>query len=133
MEKLNLRFEMAERALNRLHEVTEKIFLTDIERDGMIQRFEFCFEILWKCGKDYLLNVEGLDAASPKKVIRLFREIGMFTDEETEKFLEMADDRNLTSHTYDEELAEKMLSNIREYEPLMFEWFNRMIEGSLQK
>ena len=126
MEKLNVRFETAERALNRLHEVTEKNFLSDIERDGMIRRFEFCFEILWKCGKDYLLNVEGLDAASPKKIIRLFREIGMFTDEETEKFLEMADDRNLTSHTYDEELAEKMLLRIREYEPLMFEWFNRM-------
>lgn len=126
MEKLNLRFETAEKALTRLHEVTAKNFLTDIERDGMIQRFEFCFEIIWKCGKDYLLKHEGLEAASPKKVIRLLREVGLLDDKETEKFLEMADDRNLTAHTYDEDLAEKMVLCIREYEPLMSELYKKM-------
>ena len=35
-----------------------------MERDGFIQRFEFCFEIMWKCGKDYLQDVEGLDVVN---------------------------------------------------------------------
>lgn len=126
MEGSNFRLNLAEKALSRLHEITEKKFLSEIERDGMIQRFEFCFEIMWKCGKDYLLKSEGLDAASPKKVIRLLREVGIFNDEETEKFLEMADDRNLTAHTYNEELAEKIALRIREYEPLLTKLFNRI-------
>lgn len=127
MEKLlNPRFESAEKALKRLHEITSKKNLSDIERDGLIQRFEFCFELMWKCGKDYLRDVEGLDAPSPKKVIRYSREVGIFTDEETEQLLNMADDRNLTAHTYDDELAKKMEFRIREYEKLLFEWFNRI-------
>ena len=126
MEKLSPRFELAEKALQRLNEITSKATLSDIERDGLIQRFEFCFELMWKCGKDYLREKEGLDAPSPKKVIRYFREIGIFTDEETEQFLNMADDRNLTAYTYDEDLAKKMELRIREYKVLLFEWFNRI-------
>ena len=92
----------------------------------MIQRFEFCFEIIWKCGKDYLRAVEGLDAASPKKVIRLLREIGMFDEQETEMALEMVDDRNITVHTYDEEMAKKLADRIHNYEPLMVKWYEAM-------
>ena len=131
MDSLKIRLETADRALERLHEVTSKQNISDIERDGMIQRFEFCFELMWKCGKDYLREVEGLDAASPKKVIRLFRETGYFTDSETENFLLMADDRNLTAHTYDADLAKKMESNIREYEILLRKWFEFMSQGNL--
>ena len=85
------RFQGAARALARLHEVVSKDNLSEIERDGLIQRFEFCFEIMWKCGKDYLYDREGLDAASPKKVIRSLREVGIFSDEETEQALKMVD------------------------------------------
>ena len=94
----------------------------------MIQRFEFCFEILWKCGRDYLLTEEGLDAASPKKVIRFLREAGVLDEEETERALAMVDDRNLTVHTYDEALAAEMIARIRAYAPLMYEWHRRMMK-----
>ena len=120
------RLNAARRAMTRLCEVTQKSDLTEIERDGMIQRFEFCFELVWKCGKDYLREVEGIDAASPKRVIRTFRELGLFSDEETEQFLEMADDRNLTAHTYDAALAQKMEEKIRRHEPLLRHWLNLM-------
>jgi len=52
------RFVTAAHALSKLHEAVVKETLSEIERDGLIQRFEFCFEIMWKCGKDYLLEVE---------------------------------------------------------------------------
>ena len=123
---MNKRMETAALALDRLHEVTSKERLSDLERDALIQRFEFCFEILWKCGKDYLIEAEGIEAASPKKVIRCLREVGILEDDESERALAMVDDRNMTVHTYDETLAMKIAERIREYEPLMRAWYQRM-------
>ena len=122
------RMAAAWRALARLREATSKESLSDIERDGMIRRFGLSFDLLWKCGKEYLRDHEGLEAASPKKVIRLLREVGLFDMAETEQFLLMADDRNMTARTYDEELAKKMEVRIRRYEELMRTWYLRMGE-----
>ena len=125
-ESMKKRFQGAEKALTKLHEGGQKDSLTEMERDGLIQRFEFAFEIMWKCGKDYLLDREGLDVASPKKVIRSLREVGLFSDEETEQALKMVDDRNLTAHTYDETMAVALAQRIIEYEKLLLEWLMRM-------
>ena len=125
-ESIKKRFNGAEKALGKLHEGVIKDSLTEMERDGLIQRFEFAFEIMWKCGKDYLLDREGLEAASTKKVIRLLREVGLFSDEEAEQALQMADDRNLTAHTYDEKMAVDLAKRIVEHEKLLSEWLGRM-------
>ena len=127
-ESIKKRFNGAEKALGKLHEGVIKDSLTEMECDGLIQRFEFAFEIMWKCGKDYLLDREGLEAASPKKVIRLLREVGLFSDEEAEQALQMADDRNLTAHTYDEKMAVDLAKRIVEHEKLLSEWLGRMKE-----
>ena len=126
MESMTERMEKAGDALRRLHEVIVRDDLNELERDGLIQRFEFCFEILWKCGKDYLRDVEGLDAASPKKVIRMSREVGLLTDEETERALNMANDHNQTAHMYDEQMAIALVERIRGHEALMQQWYQRM-------
>ena len=128
MESMTERMKKAGDALARLHEVAIRDELSDLERDGFIQRFEFCFEILWKCAKDYLRDVEGLDAASPKKVIRMSREVGLLTDEETEQALEMANDRNQTSHMYDEQMAIELVERIKGYDALMRRWYRKMKE-----
>lgn len=120
--------EKAGDALARLHEVVIRDDLSDLERDGLIQRFEFCFEILWKCAKDYLREVEGIDAASPKNVIRMSRNVGLLTDEETEQALAMVNDRNSTSHMYDENMAVLLADHIKEYETLMQRWYQKMNE-----
>ena len=127
-ESIKKRFNGAEKALGKLHEGVIKDSLTEMERDGLIQRFEFAFEIMWKCGKDYLLDREGLEAASPKKVIRLLREVGLFSDEEAEQALQMADDRNITAYTYDEKMAVDLAKRIVEHEKLLSEWLGRMKE-----
>ncbi|MDD6698001.1 MAG: HI0074 family nucleotidyltransferase substrate-binding subunit [Selenomonas sp.] len=128
MESMTERMKKTGDALARLHEVAIRDELSDLERDGFIQRFEFCFEILWKCAKDYLRDVEGLDAASPKKVIRMSREVGLLTDEETEQALEMANDRNQTSHMYDEQMAIELVERIKGYDALMQRWYRKMKE-----
>lgn len=127
MDGLTPRMAKAGDALQRLHEVAIRDDLTAIERDGLIQRFEFCYEIMWKCGKDYLREREGLDAASPKKVMRMLREVGMFSDAETERALQMVDDRNMTAHTYDEQFAIALAGRIKGYEKFMQDWYLRMM------
>lgn len=67
MERITERYELAIRALTKFHELASRQNLTEIERDALIQRFEFTFELTWKCAKEYLYIHEGIDAASPKK------------------------------------------------------------------
>ena len=126
--EMTKRMETAGRALNKLHEGVEKKELTEIERDGLIQRFEFCFEIMWKCGKYYLFDRDGLAVASPKKVIRALCEVGVLSDAETEKALQMVDDRNMTAHTYDEKYAIALAERIKDYEKLLQAMYKRMLE-----
>ena len=128
MERLKERIVLAGQALQRLHELALRVDLTEVERDALIQRFEFSFEIVWKVAKDYLSVEEGIDAASPKKVIRSCREVGSLDESETRLALVMADDRNLTAHTYDEEFAQQMVTKIVEYDSLLRCWYEKMIK-----
>ena len=126
MEVMSERMQGAQRALGKLHELAVRGSIDEIERDALIKRFEIAFELLWKCGKDYLLKEEGLDVASPKKVIRAFREVGLFSDEECERALSMAGDRNLTAHVYDEDFSIEFAGRVVAYEGLMQTWWRRM-------
>ena len=128
MERLKERIVLAGQALQRLHELALRVDLTEVERDALIQRFEFSFEIVWKVAKDYLSVEEGIDAASPKKVIRSCREVGLLDEAETRLALVMADDRNLTAHTYDEEFSQQMVTKIVEYDLLLRCWYEKMIK-----
>ena len=126
--EMTKRMETAGRALEKLHEGVAKDELTEMERDGLIQRFEFCFEIMWKCGKDYLIDREGLVVTSPKKVIRALYGVGLLNAEETESTLQMVDDRNMTAHTYDEKYAIELAERIKGYEKILQEMHRRMLK-----
>lgn len=77
--------------------------LSSTLKDGVIQRFEFCYEICWKLIKYYLENEGIQEAKSPKSTFREAFKIGIIED--GEKWIDMLNDRNLTSHVYDEEVA----------------------------
>lgn len=126
MEKMRDRFELASKALIKLSELIDKDELSEVERDALIQRFEFSYELLWKCGKDYLRVQEGIDSASPRKVMRDCRVVGILSDDEVQIALKMAEDRNLTAHTYDEEFAIELVGRMKTYFNLMKVWLDRM-------
>jgi len=119
MERLHERIARALKAIKAFEEVMSIQEPSDIERDAAIQRFEFTFEAVWKAGKEVLYEVEGIDQGSPKAVIRSLREVGLLDDRETVKALKMVDDRNLTAHTYNEELAKDIYSRLSAYLSLM--------------
>ena len=77
---------------------------------------------MWKAAQAYLRVVEGLDIASPKGVIRTCRELGLLAEAETAQCLKMADDRNLTVHTYNEPLALAIYERILGHRYLLVKW-----------
>jgi len=111
------RFVNFERAYSLLESVIDQHDLTDVERAGLIKFFEMTFELAWKLLKDYL-GAEGYDVKSPRGAIKQAFQIGLIED--GENWLIALEDRNLTTHTYDEETARNVERSIKEnYEPLM--------------
>jgi nucleotidyltransferase substrate binding protein (TIGR01987 family) len=128
MDRLRERLAIARRALQTLRELSSGAPGSDVVRDASIQRFEYTFEALWKAAQLCLRQVEGLEAGSPKGVIRSCFQVGLLEEAQTRLALEMTDDRNLTAHTYNEVLAEAIYSRIPTYVRLMEHWLHVMEE-----
>lgn len=90
-------------------------------RDSVIQRFEFSIDTLWKFLREYLEEKHGVIFAivSPKEVLRTVLQTKLISADEFEIFEDMINDRNLTSHTYNEFLAEEIAHHIFSYYDLM--------------
>jgi len=92
----------------------EKDYLSEIDKEGIaesvIQRFETCYDTLWKVLKRYLNEELGVPEVpdSPKKIFRMAGENKIFTSN-TEQWIRYADARIGTSHDYSGEKAEKAL------------------------
>lgn len=95
------------KALSRLSEgITKYDERDDLLRDGVIQRFEFTFELAWKTLKA-VFEDEGLRGLnSPKSVLREAFAAELIKDDEL--WLAMLNDRNSTAHIYNERLAIEM-------------------------
>jgi len=98
----------------------------DIERDAAIQRFEFCFEATWKAAQLFLSVQEGIEAGSPKAVIRAALQSGVLSEDETRHALVMADDHNLTVHTYNEALAKRIFADLAGHAAVLERWLSAM-------
>lgn len=118
MERLKERIEISKSALCAFKEALD-LPLSKIVRDATIQRFKFSFEAVWKLAQLYLREHEGLELASPKSVMRACLQQGLFDEEQAGLALDMARDRNLTVHTYNEALADQIYSHLPKYHYLM--------------
>ncbi|MDY3905206.1 MAG: nucleotidyltransferase substrate binding protein [Lawsonibacter sp.] len=80
-------------------------------RDGLIQRFEFTVELAWKSLKEYLED-QGmvLSIASPRGILKEAFAAGVISD--AKQWNDILTARNLTSHVYDEETAERIAKQI---------------------
>ena len=98
------------RAMKRLRvAVNSKPDANGIYLDATIQRFEFCFELAWKLMKA-MLDYEGIEASSPRSSIREGWKQAMIDN--AEDWLQMQEQRNLSSHTYNESTAQDIYEKI---------------------
>ncbi len=111
--RLQQRFEFFQRAFLNLDEVKqcEQRAFSNLEKEGIIQRFEIAIELSWKVIKDFLQN-EGFAIKSPKESMRQAFAYGLIQD--CEAWLEALDMRNITSHTYTQAELDKNVAYILE-------------------
>ncbi len=103
------RFENFEKTYKLLEKYSEQTITNELEKAGIIQFFEMAFELAWKVLKDYLES-EGYMVKSPRETIKQAFQIGLIDNGHI--WIDALADRNLTTHTYDEELASKMATEI---------------------
>lgn len=85
--------------------------LNVLEKEGLIQRFEYTFELAWKTLKDYLESQE-VTAGFPREVIKEAFHYGIIQDGEV--WMEMLEKRNQLAHTYDEERFRAAVTKVKE-------------------
>lgn len=103
------RFENFDKSYKLLNKYAKQPITTELERAGIIQFFEMTFELAWKVLKDYLEAQEYL-VKSPRETVKQAFQIGLIDNGHV--WMDALSNRNLTTHTYDEELANKMTNEI---------------------
>lgn len=109
--------------------------LTELDRDGIaesvIQRFETCYDTLWKHLKRYLIEEAGLADVpnSPKPIIKLAGQNDLFVSS-VEKWLRYADARTSTAHDYSGEKAAETLQIVGDFIDDAIRLYQRMTGAS---
>jgi nucleotidyltransferase substrate binding protein (TIGR01987 family) len=101
--------------------------LNDLEKEGVIQRFEYTFELSWNTLKDRLEH-DGviMQSVTPRNVIRTAAATGLVAEGQT--WIDMLEDRRNTSHRYDIEMLDNALGNIRDnYLTILEELHQRLL------
>lgn len=128
MNKFQIKLGNYRNALSRLHEAIEEEETSKslAVRDGAIQRFEFTSELAWKTLREYLLSEGVSDINSPKKVMREAYNNDLI--ENADGWISILDDRNLTSHIYDEEDTAEIYNRIKTEYIKLFDELEAMLE-----
>lgn len=90
--------------------ISEQRTLTDLEKHGLIQAFEFTHELSWNLLKDYIEHQGGQQLIGSKDTSREAFQKGLISD--GENWMNMIKSRNLTSHTYNKKIANEIIQKI---------------------
>jgi nucleotidyltransferase substrate binding protein (TIGR01987 family) len=120
------RFSNFEKAILKLSEVIEKKEkLSDLEKEGLIQRFEFTHELSWNVMKDYLIYDGIQNIIGSRSAVREAFNKNLIT--EGQIWMDMIESRNKTSHTYVETILESEYENItKKYYPELLKFHIKM-------
>jgi nucleotidyltransferase substrate binding protein (TIGR01987 family) len=91
--------------------------LSELETEGLIQRFKYTHELAWNVIKDFFEQEGNTNLMCSRSATREAFKKGIITD--GENWMDMIHSRNLTTHTYNEGVAEEITSKITDtYYPL---------------
>jgi nucleotidyltransferase substrate binding protein (TIGR01987 family) len=106
------RFSNFNKAFAQLEYIVQMNHLNDIEEQGLIKAFEYTYELSWKTLQDLLKERGYMNVVGPRPVIEQSFQDGYIT--KGKAWMEMQKDRNLTSHTYNQETAKEVIADIRD-------------------
>ena len=134
-------YEKLEKSITKLKEQYENFLNIDNQalseinkeavKESVIQRFEFCYDSLWKSLSKYLQE-EGVlteQANSPKMIFRKAHEAGFIDKEDLESFFNYIDLRIGTSHDYNLVKAEEALKKMGDFIQDVSHIYNLLIEN----
>jgi len=129
-ERLKERIEEYYKAVLRLKEALDEDISNPLVYDGVIQRFEFTYELTWKLIKAYL-EYEGIAPVNtPRSAFKEAFAAGLIIDGDA--WVDMIEDRNLTVHTYNEQMAKEIYCKIKHKYYSSFAAFADRLAGIIQ-
>lgn len=105
------RFENLKKAMLFLEKSVKQGNYNELEAAGLAQSFEFTFELSWKVLKDYL-TMDGFDVRSPRETIKQAFQSEIIRNGHL--WMQMLEERNRLTHTYNDEQAKEAVKIIRE-------------------
>ena len=101
-------FKKALESLNRFLSTNEE--LNELEEQGLIQAFEYTYELAWNTIRDFYLNQGEENLQGSRDSIQIAFKRGLIAN--GEGWIGMLQDRNRSSHTYNKETADQIVENI---------------------
>ncbi len=92
--------------LKRFIDKGEQEELSVLEKQGLVKAFEYTYELAWTTLKDFLEFQGQKDLYGSRDATRKAFALGLIED--GDGWMDMLQSRNLTSHTYNEEVAEEI-------------------------
>jgi nucleotidyltransferase substrate binding protein (TIGR01987 family) len=121
------RFNNFKQAVAQLTKFIEKGDLNELEEQGLIQSFEYNYELAWNTIKDYYERQGETNIQGSRDAIRLAFKRGLIADGST--WMEMIKSRTLTSHTYNQKIAEEVIVDIKSFYYIQFIKLRDTLEG----
>ncbi len=103
-------FEKAFKSLEEAVLLYQERPLSKLEKQGMIQGFEFTHELAWKTLKDFFIEKGNNNIYGSKDATREAFESGLINNGSV--WMKMIESRNLSSHTYNNEISEDIVENV---------------------
>ncbi|PCJ18796.1 MAG: nucleotidyltransferase [Candidatus Cloacimonadota bacterium] len=128
------RFNNYQKALNNLLEATETASqrqLNKLEKQGLIQSFEYTYELAWNTVKDFYTFQGETNIQGSKDAFKLAFNRGLITNGDV--LFETIKARQLTCHSYNEEVAEKIYSNIIKHYSKVFLELSQELQKQIEK
>lgn len=127
------RLENYKKALAQLDsaiQLAKQRALSDLEKQGLIQAFEFTHELAWNVMKDYFAYQGNPNITGSRDAIRESFNKGLIT--EGEGWMEMIKSRNQSSHTYNIHIANELIEKIINQYGLLFDAFSMQMQTLLE-
>lgn len=117
------------KAYTQLTEFIDKGTLNKFEQQGLIQCFEYTYELSWNVLKDYLEADGNQNITGSRSAIKEAFKVGLIKD--GEGWMKMFQDRNQTSHTYNEATADEIIAHIYSNSYPLFNAFKQTFDNLL--
>jgi nucleotidyltransferase substrate binding protein (TIGR01987 family) len=120
-------FQKALQQLSKAVDLSQQRDLSELEKQGLIQAFEFTHELAWNVMRDYFAYQGNTSIMGSRDAVREAFQKSLVTD--GEGWMEMIQSRNQTSHTYNQAVADEIVGKVITLYHDLFLAFEKRMQG----